>query len=39
MTRRIVGVDLGIATDHTAVVLDESGTELARRWVPPTRAS
>jgi transposase len=39
MTRRIVGVDLGIATDHTAVVLDESGTELARRRVAPTRAS
>ncbi len=39
MARRIVGLDLGIATDHTAVVLDESGAELARRRVQPTRAS
>ncbi len=39
MGRRIVGLDLGVATDHTAVVLDETGTELARRRVQPTRAS
>jgi transposase len=39
MQRRIVGLDLGVATDHTAVVLDESGAELARRRVQPTRAS
>lgn len=39
MQRRIVGLDLGVATDHTAVVLDESGRELARRRVQPTRAS
>lgn len=38
MQRRIVGLDLGVATDHTAVVLDESGAELARRRVQPTRA-
>jgi transposase len=37
--RRIVGLDLGVATDHTAVILDESGTELARRRVQPTRSS
>lgn len=39
MQRRIVGLDLGVATDHTAVVLDESGRELARRRVQPTRGS
>lgn len=39
MQRRIVGLDLGVATDHTAVVLDESGRELARRRVQPTRAN
>ena len=39
MQRRIVGLDLGVATDHTAVVLDESGKELARRRVQPTRTS
>lgn len=39
MARRIVGLDLGIATDHTAVVLDETGAELARRRVQPTGAS
>ena len=33
MERRIIGLDLGIATDHTAVVLDEAGTQLARRRV------
>ena len=38
MQRRIVGLDLGVATDHTAVVLDEAGTELARRRVRPTRS-
>lgn len=30
---------MGVATDHTAVVLDEAGQELARRRVQPTRAS
>lgn len=39
MQRRIVGLDLGVATDHTAVILDESGAELARRRVQPTRSS
>ena len=39
MQRRIVGLDLGIATDHTAVIIDETGTQLARRRVQPTRAS
>jgi hypothetical protein len=37
--RRIVGLDLGVASDHTAVVLDEAGAELARRRVRPVRAS
>lgn len=36
MQRRVVGLDLGIATDHTAVVLDETGAQLARRRVQPT---
>ncbi|MGH3368799.1 MAG: IS110 family transposase [Nocardioidaceae bacterium] len=39
MQRRIVGLDLGVATDHTAVVLDETGAQLARRRVQPTVAS
>ena len=39
MQRRIVGLDLGIATDHTAVVLDETGTQLARRRAQPTLTS
>ena len=39
MQRRIVGLDLGVATDHTAVILDEAGTELGRRRVQPTRSS
>jgi transposase len=37
--RRIVGLDLGVATDHTAVILDQTGAELGRRRVRPTRAS
>jgi len=28
--RRLVGIDLGIASAHTAVVIDHTGTELAR---------
>jgi hypothetical protein len=36
---RIVGLDLGVATDHTAVILDQTGAELGRRRVRPTRAS
>src|SRR6266516_7475476 len=39
MQRRIVGLDLGVATDHTAVILDETGAQLARRRVRPTRSS
>jgi hypothetical protein len=34
-----VGLDLGVATDHTAVILDQSGAELGRRRVRPVRAS
>jgi transposase len=37
--RRIVGLDLGVATDHTAVILDQTGAELGRRRVRPVRAS
>jgi transposase len=39
LQRRIIGIDLGIATDHTAVVLDETGTQLAKRKAEPTLAS
>src|SRR4029453_16302885 len=39
MQRRIVGLDLGVASDHTAVILDQTGAELGRRRVRPTRAS
>jgi transposase len=38
-TRRIVGVDLGIATAHTVVVCDGSGATLVRRRCRPTRSS
>jgi DNA invertase Pin-like site-specific DNA recombinase len=34
--RRIVGLDLGIATAHTAQVLDETGRVVAKRRVVPT---
>jgi transposase len=34
--RRIVGLDLGIATAHTAQVLDETGHVVAKRRVVPT---
>lgn len=34
--RRVVGLDLGIATAHTAQVLDEAGTIIAKRRVVPT---
>jgi transposase len=37
--RRIIGLDLGVASDHTAVILDQSGAELGRRRVRPVRAS
>lgn len=36
MDRRLVGMDLGIASAHTAVVLDGSGTVVARRRAYPT---
>lgn len=35
-TRRIVGIDLGIASAHTVRVLDETGTTLAKRKARPT---
>jgi transposase len=38
-TRRIVGVDLGIASAHTVRVLDESGATLAKRKAYPTLES
>ena len=38
-TRRIVGVDLGIATAHTVVVCDGTGATLARRRCRATRSS
>lgn len=34
--RRVVGLDLGIATAHTAVVLRADGTEVCRRRCSPT---
>jgi len=39
MERRIVGIDLGIASEHTVRVLDQSGTVLAKRKALPNRAS
>ena len=37
--RRLVGIDLGIASAHTVRVLDESGREVCRRRCEPTRSS
>lgn len=37
--RRIVGIDLGIASAHTVVVIDENIEVLARRRCRPTRES
>lgn len=34
--RRLVGIDLGIASDHTVRVLDERGDEVCRRRARPT---
>src|SRR4051812_20865385 len=39
MQRRLVGVDLGIASAHTVRILDETGTEVCRRRCEPTVAS
>jgi transposase len=38
-TRRIVGIDLGIASNHTVVVIDETTEVLARRRCRPTLES
>jgi transposase len=37
--RRLVGIDLGIASAHTVRILDGAGTTLAKRKAVPTRAS
>jgi transposase len=37
--RRLVGIDLGIASAHTVRVLDEAGKTLAKRKAWPTQAS
>lgn len=39
ISRRLVGIDLGIASAHTVRVLDESGKTLAKRKAWPTQAS
>jgi len=39
MARRLVGIDLGVATAHTVVVLDEEGQVLARRRARPEQSS
>src|SRR5687768_1687782 len=38
-TRRIVGIDLGVTSSHTVVVIDETTAILARRRCRPTRES
>lgn len=38
MERRLVGIDLGIASAHTVRVLDASGREVCRRRCEPTAA-
>ncbi|MEW6155560.1 MAG: hypothetical protein AB1673_16480, partial [Actinomycetota bacterium] len=35
-TRRIVGIDLGVTSSHTVVVIDETTAVLARRRCRPT---
>jgi transposase len=37
--RRLVGIDLGITSEHTVVVLREDATEVCRRRCEPTRES
>ncbi|WP_028932074.1 hypothetical protein [Pseudonocardia asaccharolytica] len=37
--RRLVGIDLGIASDHTGRVLDGRGGEVCRRRARPTGES
>jgi len=39
MARRLVGIDLGVATAHTVVVLNEEGKVVARRRCGPRRKS
>lgn len=39
MDRRLLGLDLGIASAHTAIVLDATGAVVARRKAEPTVAS
>lgn len=39
MSRRIVGIDLGVASSHTVVVIDETVAVVARRRCRPTRES
>ena len=34
--RRLIGIDLGIASDHTVRVLDGGGSEVCRRRARPT---
>ena len=36
MVRRLVGIDLGIASAHTVRVLDETGATVAKRKAVPT---
>jgi hypothetical protein len=37
--RRIVGIDLGVTSSHTVVVIDEATNVLARRRCRPIRES
>ena len=39
MVRRLVGIDLGIASSHTVRVLDETGAQVCRRRCEPSVAS
>jgi transposase len=39
VSRRLLGIDLGIASAHTVRVLDEAGKTLAKRKAWPTQAS
>jgi len=39
LPRRIIGLDLGVASDHVAAICDETGVVLARRRCRPLRHS
>ena len=39
LERRIVGIDLGVVSEHVVAICDEAGSVLAKRRCRPTRSS